>query len=208
MKTIINGIFKENPVLILLLGLCSALAVTTTLESAYIMGFCVLVVLIASEFLVSMIKKIVPDNVKIPTYILIIGTFVTIVEILLSKFVPNVYEVLNIYLPLIIVNCIVLGRCLNVASKKSIGYSLLDAIGMGLGYTLALSMIAFIRELFGSGTITLIDNLSTLTKSKFIIEVFDKSYLPNFLVSPSGAFLVVGFLLAFINFVKEKKVHK
>ena len=208
MKTIINGIFKENPVLILLLGLCSALAVTTTLESAYIMGFCVLVVLIASEFLVSMIKKIVPDNVKIPTYILIIGTFVTIVEILLSKFVPNVYEVLNIYLPLIIVNCIVLGRCLNVASKKSVGYSLLDAIGMGLGYTLALSMIAFIRELFGSGTITLIDNLSTLTKSKFIIEVFDKSYLPNFLVSPSGAFLVVGFLLAFINFVKEKKVHK
>ena len=208
MKTIINGIFKENPVLILLLGLCSALAVTTTLESAYIMGFCVLVVLIASEFLVSMIKKIVPDNVKIPTYILIIGTFVTIVEILLSKFVPKVYEVLNIYLPLIIVNCIVLGRCLNVASKKSIGYSLLDAIGMGLGYTLALSMIAFIRELFGSGTITLIDNLSTLTKSKFIIEVFDKGYLPNFLVSPSGAFLVVGFLLAFINFVKEKKVHK
>lgn len=208
MKTIINGIFKENPVLILLLGLCSALAVTTTLESAYIMGFCVLVVLIASEFLVSMIKKIVPDNVKIPTYILIIGTFVTIVEILLSKFVPNVYEVLNIYLPLIIVNCIVLGRCLNIASKKSIGYSLLDAIGMGLGYTLALSMIAFIRELFGSGTITLIDNLSTLTKSKFIIEVFDKSYLPNFLVSPSGAFLVVGFLLAFINFVKEKRVHK
>ena len=208
MKTIINGIFKENPVLILLLGLCSALAVTTTLESAYIMGFCVLVVLIASEFLVSMIKKIVPDNVKIPTYILIIGTFVTIVEILLSKFLPKVYEVLNIYLPLIIVNCIDLGRCLNVASKKSIGYSLLDAIGMGLGYTLALSMIAFIRELFGSGTITLIDNLSTLTKSKFIIEVFDKSYLPNFLVSPSGAFLVVGFLLAFINFVKEKKVHK
>ena len=208
MKTIINGIFKENPVLILLLGLCSALAVTTTLESAYIMGFCVLVVLIASEFLVSMIKKIVPDNVKIPTYILIIGTFVTIVEILLSKFVPKVYEVLNIYLPLIIVNCIVLGRCLNIASKKSVGYSLLDAIGMGLGYTLALSMIAFIRELFGSGTITLIDNLSTLTKSKFIIEVFDKSYLPNFLVSPSGAFLVVGFLLAFINFVKEKKVHK
>lgn len=208
MKTIINGIFKENPVLILLLGLCSALAVTTTLESAYTMGFCVLVVLIASEFLVSMIKKIVPDNVKIPTYILIIGTFVTIVEILLSKFVPKVYEVLNIYLPLIIVNCIVLGRCLNIASKKSVGYSLLDAIGMGLGYTLALSMIAFIRELFGSGTITLIDNLSTLTKSKFIIEVFDKSYLPNFLVSPSGAFLVVGFLLAFINFVKEKKVHK
>ena len=202
MKTIINGIFKENPVLILLLGLCSALAVTTTLESAYTMGFCVLVVLIASEFLVSMIKKIVPDNVKI------LGTFVTIVEILLSKFVPKVYEVLNIYLPLIIVNCIVLGRCLNIASKKSVGYSLLDAIGMGLGYTLALSMIAFIRELFGSGTITLIDNLSTLTKSKFIIEVFDKSYLPNFLVSPSGAFLVVGFLLAFINFVKEKKVHK
>ena len=150
----------------------------------------------------------IPDNVKIPTYILIIGTFVTIVEILLSKFVPKVYEVLNIYLPLIIVNCIVLGRCLNIASKKSVGYSLLDAIGMGLGYTLALSMIAFIRELFGSGTITLIDNLSTLTKSKFIIEVFDKSYLPNFLVSPSGAFLVVGFLLAFINFVKEKKVHK
>ena len=208
METIINGIFKENPVLILLLGLCSALAVTTTLESAYIMGFCVLVVLIASEFLVSMIKKIVPDNVKIPTYILIIGTFVTIVEILLSKFVPKVYEVLNIYLPLIIVNCIVLGRCLNIASKKSVGYSLLDAIGMGLGYTLALSMIAFIRELFGSGTITLIDNLSTLTKSKFIIEVFDKSYLPNFLVSTSGAFLVVGFLLAFISFLKEKKVRK
>lgn len=208
MKTILNGIFNENPVLILLLGLCSALAVTTTVESAYIMGTCVLIVLIASELIVSIIKKLVPDNVKIPVYILIIGTFVTIIEILLSKFLPDVYKILNIYLPLIIVNCVVLGRCLNVASKKNVGCSLLDALGMGIGYTIALVLIAFIRELFGSGTITLIDNLSDITSFKFIIEVFDKNYLPNFLVSPSGAFLVVGFLLAFINYIKDKKVHK
>ena len=208
MKTMVNGLFKENPVLVLLLGLCSTLAITTTLENAYIMGSCVLFVLICSEVLVALIKNIVPDNVRIPVYILIIGTFVTIIEILLSKFLPKVHEVLSIYIPLIIVNCIVLGRCLSIASKKSVAYSFLDAFGVGLGYTLALILIAFIRELLGSGTITLIDSLSSLVGFKLIIEVFDKAYLPQFLVGPAGAFLVVGFLLALINFLKDRKVRK
>src|SRR5574344_374599 len=135
MKNIINGIFKENPVFVLLLGLCSTLAITTKFENAYVMGLCLLVVLIISNFIVSIIKKWIPNNVRIPVYILIISTVVTIVELILQKYVPNLYQILGIYIPLITVNCIVLGRALSVASKKSIVHSLTDAIGIGLGFT-------------------------------------------------------------------------
>ena len=120
MKIIKNGIFKENPTLVLLLGLCPALAVTTKVENAYIMGLCVLVILLFSNTIISIIKKLIPKSVEIPVYILIIATFVTIVEMLLKKYVPTLYEVLGIYLPLITVNCIVLGRALNIASKENV----------------------------------------------------------------------------------------
>ncbi|MBE6138207.1 MAG: RnfABCDGE type electron transport complex subunit E [Firmicutes bacterium] len=206
MKTILNGIIKENPVFVLLLGLCPALAVTTTIENAFMMGFCVLVVLFFSNLIVSIIKKLVPENVKIPVYILIIGTFVTIVELLLKKFIPGLYNSLSIYLPLIVVNCIVLGRALSVASKERVSRSLLDAIGVGLGYTLSLIVIASFREILGGGTITLIDGLSSLTGFKLILTLPISNLFPfSVLLTPAGAFLTLGLILGVINYVRRDK---
>lgn len=208
MKTIINGIIKENPTFVLLLGLCPTLAVTNKFESSYIMGFCVLVVLLFSNFVISIIKKLIPESVRIPVYILIIGTFVTIVELLLKEYVPTLHKALGIYLPLIVVNCIVLGRALTVASKKSVGQSILDAIGIGIGFTLALSLIGFIREIFGTNTITLIDGLSEVLeigKLKYINVINLPIFPINILASPSGAFLTLGLLVGIFNAIRNRK---
>lgn len=210
MKTIINGIIKENPIFVLLLGLCSSLAITTKFENAYIMGLCVLIVLIFSNLTVSIIKKLVPENVKIPVYILIIGTFVTIIEIILKNYIPVLYEVLGIYLPLIVVNCIVLGRALSVASKQGVKKSLLDAIGIGIGYMFALMIIAFIREVLGNNTLTLMDGISNITGYKAVYRIFPENILfpMNFLISPAGAFLVLGLLIGIFNSFKGGKKHE
>lgn len=205
MKTIWNGITTENAIFSLVLGLCSALAVTTTVESAYIMGFSVLLVLLFTSITVSLIKSIVPENVKIPVYILIIGTFVTMLEILLSYYVPKIYQLLGIYLPLIVVNCIVLGRSLSVYTKNKLGKNVLDAIGIGLGYTGALILIALVREVFGNGTITLMDQVSTLTGYREIIQLPVSEWFPiSFMKEPAGAFLTLGLLMGFFNFIKKK----
>ncbi len=199
MKTFINGIIKENATFGLLLGLCSALALTNKVESAYMMGFCVLIVLVFSNVVISLVRKIVPENVKIPVYILIIGTFVTILEILLKRYVPNLYDVMGIYLPLIVVNCIVLGRALAVASKKDVKYSLLDALGIGLGYTISLVVIAIFREVLGSNSLTLMDNVSSLTGYREVIKnIYPVSDLfpMTILQQPAGAFLTLGLLMA------------
>lgn len=206
MKNIINGIFKENPVFVLLLGMCSTLAITTKFENSYVMGICLLIVLVISNFIVSVIKKIVPDNVRIPVYILIISTAVTIIEVLLNKYVPSLYNVLGIYIPLITVNCIILGRALSVASKKSILNSLTDAIGIGLGFTLSLMLIAFIREVLGSNSLTIIDGLSNITNSKLVFTIFpNNTLIPiKMLIEPAGAFLILGILIAIFKKVGEK----
>lgn len=206
MKNIINGIFKENPVFVLLLGMCSTLAITTKFENAYVMGICLLIVLVISNFIVSVIKKIVPDNVRIPVYILIISTVVTIIEVLLNKYVPSLYNVLGIYIPLITVNCIILGRALSVASKKSILNSLTDAIGIGLGFTLSLMLIALIREVLGSNSLTIIDGLSSITNSRVVFTIFpNNTLIPiKMLAEPAGAFLVLGILIAIFKKVGEK----
>lgn len=198
MKKIINGIVFENPVFIGTLGLCSALAVTNKFENSYVMGICVLTVLILSNLIVSIIKKLVPENVKIPVYILIIATLVTIIEILLEKYLKNLYDVLGIYLPLIVVNCIILGRAIQVASKESIPKSILDGIGVGLGYTLALMLISAIREILGSNTLTLMDNISAITGYKAIYKIFPTNNLIplNMFKNQTGAFLTIGFLIA------------
>lgn len=208
MKRILKGIISENPTFVLLLGLCPALAVTTKFENAYLMGLCVMVVLLFSNIIVSIIKKHVNENVKIPVFILIIGTFVTTLEILLEKYIPNLYEALGIYLPLIVVNCIVLGRAIEVASKESVKNSILDAIGVGLGFTLAISLIALIREVLGTNTITLMDSISSITGYRAIYT----NILPNsnilpmqILVSPAGSFLVLGMLIALFNKIGGKK---
>lgn len=206
MKTIINGIKTENPVFVLFLGLCPALAVTTKIENAYMMGLCVLIILLFSNLVVSLIKKIVPESVKIPVYILIIGTFVTIVELLLQKFIPPLYKALGIYLPLIVVNCIVLGRALSVASKEKVGKSLLDALGIGLGYTFALILIASFREILGSNTITLMDSLSSLTGYRAIYKLPTSNLFPiTFLTTPAGSFFTLGLLTGIINYLRSGK---
>ena len=203
MKKIINGIFFENPILVGMLGLCSALAVTNKFENAYVMGICVLTVLVLSNLIISIIKKLVPENVKIPVYILIISTLVTIIEILLKKYVQNIYNVLGIYLPLIVVNCIILGRALQVASKEKVMPSVLDGIGVGLGYTFVLMSIALIREVLGTNTLTLIDNISAITGYKAIYKIFPSNdILPiNLFSKEAGAFLTLGLLIALVRYI-------
>ena len=201
MKKIINGIIFENPILVGTLGLCSALAVTNKFENAYVMGLCVLIVLTLSNLIISIIKKLVPENVKIPVYIL-----VTIIEILLQKYVKPLNDVLGIYLPLIVVNCIILGRALQVASKEKIIPSVLDGIGVGLGYTLVLMIIALFREVLGSNTLTLMDNISTLTGYKAIYKILPTNdILPlNIFSKEAGAFLTLGLLIALAKYIGGK----
>jgi len=201
MKQILKIIKNDNPVFVLMLGLCSSLAVTTKVENAILMGFSVFIVLLFSEIVSSLIKNLVPDNVKIPVYIVIIGTFVTILELLLKEFINPLYNALSIYLPWIVVNCIVLGRVLSVSTKNNVKESIKDSIGISIGYTLALFLIAIFREVLGSNTITLIDSLSEITNFKLIINVFpENSLIPmSFMASPAGAFIVLGILMALFN---------
>lgn len=206
MKQILKIIKNENPIFVLMLGLCSSLAVTTKVENAFLMGISVFIVLLFSEIVSCMIKKVVPDNVKIPVYIVIIGTFVTILEILLKEYINPLYNALSIYLPLIVVNCIVLGRVLSVSTKSNIKTSIKDSIGISIGYTLALILIALFREILGNNTITLIDSLSEITNFKLIINVFpENSLIPmSFMISPAGAFIVLGILMALFNHIGGK----
>ncbi len=210
MKTIKNGIIHENPVFVLLLGLCSTLAITTKFENAYVMGICVTIVLVLSNFIVSLIHKLIPTSVKTPVYIIIIATLVTILELLLQYYAKDIYDVFGIYLPLIVVNCIILGRALAVASKQNVWKSTLDGVGIGIGYTLALMVVASIREVFGNNTITLMDSISTLTGYRAIYRIFpENNFIPmQILISPAGAFLVLGILMAIFNAVRKGGKHE
>ena len=205
MKKIINGILFENPILVSTLGLCSALEVTNKVENVIVMGICVMIVLIFSNLIISIIKKLVPENVKIPVYIIIIATLVTIIEILMKNHIPKLYEILGIYLPLIVVNCIILGRAVSVASKEKVYNSILDGIGVGLGYTFALIIISLIREILGTNTITLMDNLSTITGYKAIYKLPTNEIFPiNIFTKEAGAFLTLGLLIALAKYIGGK----
>lgn len=206
MKKTLKRIITENPIFVLMLGLCSSLAVTTTVERAYLMGLSVLIVLLCSNIIICLIKKLVPNNVKVPVYILIIGTFVTILEMLLGYYAKPLYDILGIYLPLIVVNCIVLGRAISVASKENLKTSILDAISCGVGYTFALVIIAFFRELIGSGTITLMDSISTITGYRAIYRIYQPNTIFPFSIfgMEAGAFLCLGILMAIFNFIKNR----
>ena len=211
MKRFFNGIIKENPIFVLLLGLCSTLAVTTTVENGYLMGICVLIVLLFSNIVVSLIRKFVNDDVRIPVYILIIGTFVTILEVLLKEYIPSLYKALGIYLPLITVNCIVLGRAITVASKESVVNSILDALGVGVGYILSITLVSLIREVLATNTITLMNNISEFTGYKAVYT----NVLPTSTIFPmnifglsAGAFLTLAVIMAIINIIKGGKKHE
>lgn len=191
-----NGIIKENPTFVLMLGMCPTLAVTTSAINGIGMGLSTTVVLVLSNMLISMLRKIIPDSVRVPAFIVVVASFVTIVQFLLQGFIPSLYDSLGLYIPLIVVNCIILGRAESYASKNPVVPSIFDGIGMGLGFTLGLTCIGIVRELLGSGKI-------------FNIQVLPDSYEPItiFILAP-GAFFVLACLTALQNVMKKKAIAK
>ncbi len=198
---LLKGLWKENPVLVLLLGLCPALAVTNSAYNGLGMGAATTFVLLGSNIIVSIIKPIVPKSVRIPVYIVVIATFVTTVEMLLKAYQYELSRSLGLFVPLIVVNCVILGRAEAFASRRSILRSALDGIGMSLGFTLALFVLGAIREVTGSGTITLFK----MGEIDLTLNVLGDNY-PGILVMilPPGAFLALGFMLAGRNLIQRK----
>ncbi len=190
LRDLTKGIFKENPTFAMVLGMCPTLAVTTSMENGIGMGLSTLVVLSLSNVIISLIRKIVPNEVRIPIYVVIIATFVSVLEMLLHAFVHTLYASLGIFIPLIVVNCIILARAESFASKNGIGSSLLDGIGMGIGFTLSLSLIGFCRELIGTSKLVLF--------GKEIISLGSMPSVSSFTMPP-GAFLTLGLLMAGLN---------
>ena len=204
MKKLFNYLFKENPVFVLVLGLCSVLAVTTTFEKSYMMGLVVLIILVLSNVIVSIIRKIVNDEVRIPVYIIIISTLVTVSEIILNRYSKPLYDAFGIYLPLIVVNCIILGRALSYASKNKVFDSIKDGFKSGIGYLVAISLFGLFRELLGNGTITVMNDISNLTGYRWVINVFNNNFLPNKLfITSGGAFILLGILIGIVNAMKR-----
>ena len=209
LKTLFNGIIKENPTFVMMLGMCPTLAVTKTVESAIGMGMCILFVLFFSNLFISLLKNIIPGEIRIPVYIVIIASLVTIVEMVLNAFLPALYSQLGVFVSLIVVNCIILGRAEAFASKNDPVSSMLDAIGMAIGVTLALCLVAFIREFIGNGTITIWGDLMIDCK-----ELYSSLHIEpvTFLQSNAGAFLTLGILVGSINAIRQvvadKKVQK
>ncbi len=201
-KELTKGIFRENPIFIIVLGLCPALGVSTKVVNALGMGAGVIFVLLCSNILVSLLKDFIPDKVRIPSYIVIIASFVTIVEMVMQAYSPALYKNLGVFVPLIVVNCVILGRAEAFANKNGVMLSIMDALGMGIGFTLSLLLIALVREIFGAGTITI-----------FPIGSFDGVIpIPGLVDSPvrvvglaAGALLVMGYLKAFFNWYVDRK---
>lgn len=190
-KTLLNGIFKENPTFALVLGMCPTLATTTSAINGMSMGLATMFVLVCSNVVISLLKNLIPDKVRIPAFIVVIATFVTIVEMLMKAYTPAIYDVLGLFIPLIVVNCIVLGRAEAFAAKNSVGFSALDGIGMGLGFTLSLTVIGIIRELLGAGTC-------------FGMHLVPDNYGMLLFILAPGAFIVLGLLMGlFQKYVKK-----
>lgn len=201
-EVLTKGLFKENPVFIIMLGLCPTLGVTTQVVNGIGMGLSVIFVLVFSNIFISLLKNIIPNSVRIPSYIVIIAAFVTIVEMVMHAFAPAIYKALGIFLPLIVVNCIILGRAEAFANKNTVYDSFLDAIGVGVGFTMALILIALIREVFGAGTITLIPigNFDGVLKIPLLY-----TYPVRVFTLATGALLLMGYLKAFFTWFAERK---
>ena len=189
-----NGIIKENPVLVLVLGTCPTLATTTSVSTAIGMGIAAAIVLICSNILISLLRKIIPDSVRIPCYIVVIAGFVSVVQMLVQAYFQDLYDALGVYLPLIVVNCIILGRAEMFASKHSVGESALDGIGMGLGFTLTLVVMATLREVLGAGTFAGIP-----------VPFFSTYNIPILTQTPGG-FFIFGCLIALVARITHGKV--
>ena len=193
LSVLTKGILKENPVFVLILGTCPTIATTTNVVGAFGMGIAAMLVLVCSNMLISLLRKVIPDTVRIPCYIVIIAGFVTIVQMLVQAFFPELYEMLGVYLALITVNCIILGRAEMFAGKNSVGRSALDGIGMGLGFTLALCAMATVREVFGAASFA------------GMPIAFLENYKIEFLVKAPGGMLVYGMLIALVYVITHGK---
>ena len=204
-KNFLKGIVVENPLLVSILGTCPALAVTKSLEAAIGMGILFTIVLVCSSLLVSLLRKLIPDEIRTPAYIVIIATFVTIVKMLTNAFLPELYSTLGVFISLIVVNCIVLGRAEAYASKNTVFDSLIDALGMGVGYTVAIMLMAIFREVLGTGAFAF-GNIFTFIPY-FKLQIIPVGYEISMFQTPVGAFIVFGLILAVIAFVKNRKVE-
>ena len=201
----LKGITIENPLFVSILGTCPALATTKSIEAAIGMGLLFTIVLICSNVLVSLLRKLIPEEIRTPAYIVIIATFVTIVKMLTNAFLPELYSTLGVFISLIVVNCIVLGRAEAYASKNKVFDSFIDALGMGVGYTLALICMAFFREFLGTGAFTFgkIFTFIPLTK----LQIIPVGYEISLFQTPVGAFIVFGVILAVIAFIQNRKAE-
>ena len=195
-STLTNGLFKENPTFVLMLGMCPTLAVTTSAINGLGMGLSTTVVLMLSNFFIGCLRNVIPDKVRIPAYIVIIASFVTVVDLLLQAYIPSLYESLGIYIPLIVVNCIILGRAESFASKNGLLASAADALGTGSGFTIALTILGCIRELLGSGSIF---GLRLLPEGVPAISGFTMT---------AGGFITLGVVLAVLAAVRNKRGNK
>lgn len=205
-KTLLAGIITENPVFVSLLGMCPTLATTKSIEAALGMGLLVILTLIGSNVLISLLRKVIPAEVKIPCYIVIIATFVTIVKMLCQAFVPALYDSLGVFISLIVVNCIILGRAESFASKNGPMASFMDAIGSGIGFTMAICIIAAFREIIGTGAITIGEYFPIGTK--IVLQMIPTNYTINLFVQSAGGFLTLGSVLAFMAWRKNAKEEK
>lgn len=192
----LNGILTENPTFRLVLGTCPTLAVTTAAINGIGMGLAATFVLIGSNVVISLLRNVIPNKVRIPAFVVVICTFVTIVQMLMQAFIPSLYESLGLFIPLIVVNCIILARAEAFASKNTVIASAVDGLGMGLGFTLALTLIASIREILGNGSV-------------FGIQLFGESFQPMLLmILPAGGFLTFGLMIGLVNFLSERTAKR
>lgn len=189
-KVLMNGIIKENPTFVLLLGMCPTLGTTSSALNGMSMGLATTFVLVCSNVIISLIKNLIPDMVRIPAFIVVIASFVTALQMCMQAFVPDIYATLGLFIPLIVVNCIILGRAEAFASKNGVVPSFFDGVGMGLGFTIALTVLGAVREILGTGKI-------------FGLEVWPEDYGMLMFVLAPGAFIVLGYLIAIVNKLKK-----
>lgn len=196
MKTFKNGLLDENPTFVQLLGMCPTLAVTTSAINGMGMGLATMVVLIGSNLAISLLRNVIPDKIRIPAFIVLIATFVTIIDMFMHAYAYSLYKSLGLFIPLIVVNCLILGRAESFASKSSALPSIVDAVGMGLGFTGALTILGAVRELLGAGSL-------------FGLDVLGAGFKPVLvMILPPGAFLALGLLIGLVNYVANKKKLK
>ena len=191
LSVLINGVIRENPIMVLLLGMCPTLATTSSAINGMSMGLATMFVLICSNAAISLLKNLIPDMVRIPAYIVVIASFVTIIEMIMNAYVPALVDSLGIFLPLIVVNCIVLGRAESFASRNSVVSSIFDGAGMGLGFTLSLTVLGALRELMGTGKI-------------FSLDIYPEQFGSLIFVLAPGAFIVLGYLIAVFNKLQNR----